>query len=121
VAAPPLAAPAPRPAPPAPAPKPVVPAPAPVAAKPAAPVVESRPAAKAPAPTTAASLATPPPLNSPAPPPATVDVAAVLDSALNAFLMSDHKKAKKMVEKVLAVEPGNKKALELMKILGALP
>jgi len=64
-------------------------------------------------------VATPPPVSSPAPAP--IDVAALLDSALNHFLMSDHKKAKKAVEKVLAAEPGNKKALELMKILGLYP
>jgi eukaryotic-like serine/threonine-protein kinase len=122
---------APAPAPPAPAPKPAPPVPAPAAAKPAS--AEPRPAAKAPAPATAASLATPLPVSKPAPSPAAapaatsaaapahVDVVALLDTALNHFLMSDHKKAKKVVEKVLATDPGNKKALELMKILAALP
>jgi serine/threonine-protein kinase len=117
------AVPRPAPAAPTPLPKPAAPTPPP---KPAAPApVVAKPAATAPkVPAAAASVATPPPVSpAPAAPAASapVDVAALLDTALNHFLMSDHKKAKKAVEKVLAADPGNKKALELMKILGALP
>jgi tetratricopeptide (TPR) repeat protein len=110
--APPLVA---KPTPPPPAPTPPPPPPAP-AAKPSAPA--SAPAARpAAAPAAAASLVTPPPVSAPAP----GEVDALLESALNSFLMNDNKKAKKAVDKVLALDPGNKKAKELIKLLGALP
>jgi hypothetical protein len=83
---------------------------------------------RAPAPTPAkvaasTSLATPPPVagNSPAAgASSSSEVAALLETALNHFLMSENKKAKKAVEKVLALDPGNRKAQELIKILGSL-
>lgn len=41
-------------------------------------------------------------------------------AALNHFLQDNYAKARKAAEKALALEPGNKKAKELMKILGTL-
>ena len=35
--------------------------------------------------------------------------------------MNEYPKAKKAVDKALTLDPGNKKAQELVKILGALP
>jgi Tfp pilus assembly protein PilF len=40
--------------------------------------------------------------------------------ALNAFVVNDYAKSRKAAEKALSVDPDNKKARELMKILGAL-
>jgi tetratricopeptide (TPR) repeat protein len=45
---------------------------------------------------------------------------ALTSAALNHFLQNNYKKAKVAVEKALALEPENKKARELIKILGAL-
>ena len=45
---------------------------------------------------------------------------ALTSAALNHFLQNNYKKARVAVEKALALEPGNKKARELMNILGAL-
>jgi Tfp pilus assembly protein PilF len=48
------------------------------------------------------------------------DAAALTQTALNHFLQNNYVKARKAAEKALALEPGNKKARELMKILGSL-
>ena len=45
---------------------------------------------------------------------------ALTSAALNHFLQNNYKKAKVAVEKALALEPENKKARELINILGAL-
>ena len=45
---------------------------------------------------------------------------ALTSAALNHFLQNNYKKARAAVEKALALEPGNKKARELINILGAL-
>jgi tetratricopeptide (TPR) repeat protein/predicted Ser/Thr protein kinase len=45
---------------------------------------------------------------------------SLTSAALNHFLQNNYKKAKVAVEKALALEPENKKARELIKILGAL-
>jgi hypothetical protein len=45
---------------------------------------------------------------------------ALTSAALNHFLQNNYGKALKAVEKALALEPQNKKARELLKILGAL-
>jgi tetratricopeptide (TPR) repeat protein/predicted Ser/Thr protein kinase len=49
------------------------------------------------------------------------EVEHLTGSALNHFLMNEHAKAKKALDRALALDPGNKKAHELVKILGALP
>ncbi|HET9316840.1 MAG TPA: tetratricopeptide repeat protein [Vicinamibacteria bacterium] len=45
---------------------------------------------------------------------------ALTSAALNHFLQNNYKKARVAVEKALALEPGNKKARELINILGTL-
>jgi tetratricopeptide (TPR) repeat protein len=45
---------------------------------------------------------------------------ALTSAALNHFLQNNYKKARTAVEKALALEPENKKARELINILGAL-
>jgi tetratricopeptide (TPR) repeat protein len=49
------------------------------------------------------------------------EVEHLTSSALNHFLMNEYPKAKKAVDKALTLDPANKKAQELVKILGALP
>jgi tetratricopeptide (TPR) repeat protein len=120
---PPVTTPAAAPPAPTPAPRPASPTPVPAVTAPPAPRVPAPAPAKVAAST---SLATPPPVagNSPAAGAAggnsSSEVAALLETALNHFLMSENKKAKKAVEKVLALDPGNRKAQELIKILGSL-
>jgi Tfp pilus assembly protein PilF len=48
------------------------------------------------------------------------DVERLTTLALNAFVASNHPKARRAAEKALALDPQNRKARELMKILGAL-
>jgi Flp pilus assembly protein TadD len=48
------------------------------------------------------------------------EIESLVTSALNHFVANDYKKAKKAVDKALALDPSNKKAKELVKILGAL-
>jgi Tfp pilus assembly protein PilF len=48
------------------------------------------------------------------------EVESLTTSALNHFVQNNYPKARKAVEKALALDPANKKAKELMKILGAL-
>jgi serine/threonine-protein kinase len=113
----------------------------------AAPPASAAPArASAPA-ASAAATATPPPVESaaapvPAGPEATsvpvppsdpgtsprtgspegrrAEVEALTSAALNHFLQNNHAKARKAIDKALAIDPGNKKAREMLRILGAL-
>jgi Tfp pilus assembly protein PilF len=48
------------------------------------------------------------------------EVEALTTTALNAFVENNYPKARKAVEKALVLDPKNKKARELQKILGAL-
>ena len=47
-------------------------------------------------------------------------VESLTSAALRHFVGNDHGKARQAVEKALALDPGNRRALELQKILGAL-
>ena len=49
------------------------------------------------------------------------EAAALTAAALDHFVQNDQAKARKAVEQALALEPGNRKARELAKILGSLP
>jgi tetratricopeptide (TPR) repeat protein/predicted Ser/Thr protein kinase len=49
------------------------------------------------------------------------EVEHLTSSALNHFLLNEYPKAKKAVDRALSLDPANKKAQELVKILGALP
>jgi tetratricopeptide (TPR) repeat protein/predicted Ser/Thr protein kinase len=48
------------------------------------------------------------------------EIESLTTAALNAFVASNHAKAKRAVEKALVLDPKNKRAQELLKILGAL-
>lgn len=48
------------------------------------------------------------------------EIEALTTKALNAFVENNYPKAKKALEKALALDPNNKKARELQKILGSL-
>ncbi len=125
-------APAPRPAP-AVAPVPLVAARAPSAAPSAAPLAPPAPTPKSPiapaAVPAAAATAQPaaaraaPATLTPAPGGAEShqnEAEALTTKALNAFVENNYPKAKKAVEKALALDPNNKRAQDLHKILGAL-
>ncbi len=135
----PAASPVPRPAPvaAAAAPKPAAPATAtatPLPVSPPTPPVPapvpsagSRPAPVATSETPAVKPAQPPP--SPAAAPAAraggevdrkAEVESLTTAALNHFVQNNYAKARKAVDKALALDPQNKKAKELLKILGAL-
>lgn len=75
-------------------------------------------AAKAPAPTPAA----PPTADAaePSPEARRAEAATLTASALNHFVQNNYGKARKAAEKALALDPSDKKAKELMKILGTL-
>jgi serine/threonine protein kinase len=63
----------------------------------------------------------PVPVVVPAPPaPEARQVESLTSAALRHFVGNDHGKARQAVEKALALDPGNRRALELQKILGAL-
>jgi serine/threonine-protein kinase len=77
--------------------------------------------------TSAAATATPLPPSDPGASPRTAspegrrsEVEALTSAALNHFLQNDHAKAKKAIDKALAIDPGNKKAREMLRILGAI-
>jgi serine/threonine protein kinase len=108
------------------------PAPAPTPAPPAAPAAEA-PAAAVLAPDATAAPATPEP--STATPGATVDqspttplvqdprvaeAVALSAAALRHFLKDEHARAREAVEQALALDPANRRALELQKILRVL-
>jgi serine/threonine-protein kinase len=81
------------------------------------------PAPEAPAPAALAEPAAP--VEAPAAPvergdPRKREVEALTTAALNHFVQNDYPKARKAVEKALALDPQNKRAKELAKILGAL-
>jgi serine/threonine-protein kinase len=48
------------------------------------------------------------------------EVEALTSAALNHFLQNNHSKARKAIDKALAIDPGNKKAQEMLRILGSL-
>jgi tRNA A-37 threonylcarbamoyl transferase component Bud32/tetratricopeptide (TPR) repeat protein len=48
------------------------------------------------------------------------EVEALTSAALDHFLQNNHSKARKAIDKALAIDPGNKKAREMLRILGAL-
>jgi len=48
------------------------------------------------------------------------EVEALTSAALNHFLQNNHAKARKAIDKALAIDPGNKKAREMLRILGSL-
>jgi Flp pilus assembly protein TadD len=48
------------------------------------------------------------------------EIESLTTSALNHFVQNNYAKARKAVDKALVLDPGNKKAKELLKILGAL-
>jgi eukaryotic-like serine/threonine-protein kinase len=130
--------PAPAPAAPVKPPAPAVSAPAPTpaalkapplvkASPPPAPEAKPAPVAPPPAAATPAPVAAAPPAVAPpvaAAPPSEAkrkgEAEALTSAALNHFVQNNYGKARKAVEKALALEPENKKARELMKILGAL-
>jgi tetratricopeptide (TPR) repeat protein len=112
------------PPPPAAAPERQAVRPVPSAAATATPLpAVSGPAEPAPAP----AAATPVPPSDPGSPARTSspegrrsEVEALTSAALNHFLRNDHAKAKKAIDKALAIDPGNKKAREMLRILGAI-
>lgn len=73
----------------------------------------------APAPAPAATL-TPPPEGRSEADVKRAELERLTTIALNAFVENNHPKARKAAEKALALDPENKRARELMKILGAL-
>jgi len=109
---------APRPAPPAPPP---VPAPTPAATGPLA-----APAAPAPATAAPSTPASPPPPPekpgppSPSPDPRIAEAVASSAEALRHFVKDEHDEARRAVERALALDPANRRALELQKILRVL-
>ncbi len=86
-----------------------------VADAPAAAELAPRPTAAA-----TASTLTPPPVTRGPAELIRADVERLTTLALNAFVENNHRKARRAAEKALALDPQNKKAGELMKILGAL-
>jgi tetratricopeptide (TPR) repeat protein/predicted Ser/Thr protein kinase len=48
------------------------------------------------------------------------EVEALTSAALDHFLKNNHDKARKAIDKALAIDPGNKKAREMLRILGSL-
>jgi len=48
------------------------------------------------------------------------EVEALTSAALNHFLQNNHAKARKAIDKALAIDPGNKKAREMLRILGSI-
>jgi len=61
-----------------------------------------------------------PPSNPGAPDNRRSEVEALTSAALDHFLQNNHAKARKAIDKALAIDPGNKKAREMLRILGAL-
>jgi tetratricopeptide (TPR) repeat protein len=111
---------------PSPAPASAPAAPAAVTASPTVPAPATADATRpAPEPTPAPEPAPgppPQPAPAPAPPtdPRTAEAVALSAAALQHFLKDDHDRARKTVERVLALDPTNRRALELQKILRVL-
>jgi hypothetical protein len=103
---------------PAKVPAPVQPQPLHVSA-PAAAVATMTPLPIAPTPT-APETSTLAPQPTPAPGDPRAQAASLMTTALKHFVDNNYPKAKKAAEKALSLDPENKKARELMKILGAL-
>ena len=104
--------------------------PTPAPAAPGAPAPAAA-AAQAPSADPAAATATPPPASGPPSDPGSPartstpegrrsEVEALTSAALNHFLQNNHGKARKAVDKALAIDPGNKRALEMLRILGSI-
>jgi len=99
---------------------PVSAAPAPETVPPAEPGPARLPeAAKTPVPAPAPEPQ-PTPAPAPAPDPRTAEAVTLSAAALQHFLRDDHDKARKSVERALALDPTNRRALELEKILRVL-
>jgi hypothetical protein len=64
--------------------------------------------------------APPSPAPSPAPDAAQVEAVSLSAAALRHFLKDEHARAREMVERALALDPTNRRALELQKILRVL-
>ncbi|HJS57963.1 MAG TPA: protein kinase [Vicinamibacteria bacterium] len=97
----------------------------PPAAPPAAPLLPKpepvvQPAVAAAATPAAAATLTPTPEGRSEADQRRAEVERLTTVALNAFVVNDYAKSRKAAEKALSVDPNNKKARELMKILGAL-
>jgi Tfp pilus assembly protein PilF len=70
-----------------------------------------------------ATTATPAPGGGPLSPEAAArkaEIESLTTAALDYFVQNEYAKARKAVDKALALDPRNKKAKELLKILGAL-
>ena len=77
----------------------------------------------APTPTPApkpAPVSAPPPAPAPPPDPRIAEAVALSAAALEHFLKDDHDRARKTVERALTLDPTNRRALELQKILRVL-
>jgi serine/threonine protein kinase len=88
------------------------PAQSPAAPAAASPAPQPSPASSAPAPAAAAS--------SPPPDPRIAEAVSLSATALKHFLKDEHARAREVVERALALDPGNRRALELLKILRVL-
>lgn len=62
----------------------------------------------------------PPPPESPARDPRRAEIESLTTAALDSFVGNDHEKTRAAIERVLALDPANRKARELLRILGAL-
>ena len=98
--------------------------PEPATERAAKPEPAPRPApAPAPTPTPApkpAPVSAPPPAPAPPPDPRIAEAVALSAAALEHFLKDDHDRARKTVERALTLDPTNRRALELQKILRVL-
>ena len=96
--------------------------------EPGAPPPPARPAPpgpSAPPPATAAPPTPPPPPEKPGPPPPPPDpriaeAAALSAAALRHFVKDEHDESRRAVERALALDPANRRALQLQKILRVL-
>jgi tetratricopeptide (TPR) repeat protein len=80
----------------------------------------SPPAVAPPPPPPAPQAAPPAPAPPPAPDPKVAEAVALSATALQYFLKDDHERARKTVERALGLDPSNRRALELQKILRVL-
>jgi tetratricopeptide (TPR) repeat protein len=106
---------------------PGAPAPEPTLGPPAAPTSgavpePTPPPVRAPAPPVPAPAPEPGPKAAPAPPPdpRIAEAVALSAAALQHFLKDDHARAREAVERALGLDPSNRRALELQKILRVL-
>ena len=105
-------------------PDPIAVSPEPAAPPPPSPPPPSRPTPPpTPAPPAAPSPSPPPEKASPLPPPPdprAAEAVALSATALRHFLKDEHDEARRAVERALALDPANRRALELQKILRVL-